>query len=185
MYWQVSFLLGTTVLSIWLKDIIPFFIRSKDIGPIHAIGVWVVMAVNYIPIYGGANSQLLFFEKTGQLWKRAFIAFAMNIILNVIFVPHFGIYAGAVNTFIAYMFLGYSSYFMKTYHDSKKMELNPMLWLIVTVGATGMCLVVVELNWLYRSLITAILLVGLLIFILRIIRLRLQSNWVKPNQVDN
>ena len=162
-YWQVAFLLGTTFLSIWLKDVMPFFIRSKDIGPIHGMGVWVVMAVNYIPMYGGANSQLYFMEKTNELWKRAFIAFAVNIVLNLIFVPFYGVYAAAVNTFIAYMFLGYSSYFLNVYRDNKRMELRPVLWLLITLACTAFSLIVVELNWQHKLLIS-LALIGLLVF---------------------
>lgn len=171
-YWQALFLLGTTLLAIWLKEIIPFFIRTKDIGEIHGMAVWVVMAVNYTPMYAGANSQLYFFERTNVLWKRAFIAFAINVALNLALIPTVGIYAAAVSTFVAYMALGYSSFFIKSYHEVKMMELKPLWWLTLTVGLTLITLIVVELPWLPKAAFTILLLTALMMFAFRIQRMR-------------
>lgn len=171
-YWQIAFLAGTTLLCIWLKEIVPFFIRTKGIGDLYSIAIWIVMSVNYIPMYGGANSQLYFMERTNELWKRAFVAFAVNIVLNVIFIPVYGIYSAAVNTFIAYMFLGYSSYFLKVYREHKKMELYPWAWLAITLTCTMMSLVVVELDWKYRLVISFALVGMLLYFIFGFLRVR-------------
>jgi O-antigen/teichoic acid export membrane protein len=176
--------LGTTLLSIWLKEIIPFFIRTKDIGEIHGMAVWVVMAVNYTPMYAGANSQLFFFERTKELWKRAFIAFAVNIVLNLALIPTVGIYAAAVSTFVAYMTLGYSSFFMKSYAEVKVLELKPMWWLILTLVLTVAALIIVELHWLPKAGFTVLLLIALILFGLRILRMR-QDALQKKNKIQN
>ncbi|MBL7835053.1 MAG: oligosaccharide flippase family protein [Cyclobacteriaceae bacterium] len=166
-YWQIAFLAGTTFLCIWLKEIVPFFIRTKGIGELHGMAIWIVMAVNYIPMYGGANSQLYFMERTKELWKRAFVAFAVNIVLNLTLIPIYGVYVAAINTFVAYMFLGYSSYFLPVYRQKKKMQLYPWMWLSLTLACTLLSLVVGELSWIYKTAVSLALVGVLLFFVLR------------------
>ncbi|TXH27028.1 MAG: lipopolysaccharide biosynthesis protein [Cyclobacteriaceae bacterium] len=158
--WQILLLIGTSLLCMWLKELIPVLIKTKDIGELHHLAICIVMAVNYMPMYAAANSQLFFQEKTSQLWKRAFVAFSVSIVLNLLFVPYYGISAAAATTFVTYMFLGYSSFSLKAYRESKLVEFYPVRWLLITLTCTVLSLIMVEFAIAYKIAISLALLLS-------------------------
>jgi O-antigen/teichoic acid export membrane protein len=51
---QVVFLLLSFGVSIWLRELFHFFIRNEELGEMYHLGVIIVMAYNYRPMYFGA-----------------------------------------------------------------------------------------------------------------------------------
>jgi len=84
----------------------------------------IVLLLSLSMVFEGVRAifgtTLMIFKKTKVLAKGVFIAGAVNLILNIILIPHFGIIAAAATTLIAYVLLGFLMY----YYSRKYMKFN-------------------------------------------------------------
>jgi O-antigen/teichoic acid export membrane protein len=147
---QASFLIGTFMLSLWLKEIFYLLIKNDSLRAIYPLGIIIVMAYNYRPMYFGANSQLFFNEKTKVLYKVTFIAGIGNLVLNFSLMPLFGYQVAAYTTFIGLMYMGYAGFFLKEFKASCSVNYHPVRWLALTVGLTIVAYFGVEISALYK-----------------------------------
>jgi O-antigen/teichoic acid export membrane protein len=159
---QCIFLIGTFLFGLWSKEIFYVLIRNEELRSIYPLAIIIVMSYNYRPMYFGANAKLMYVEKTNVLWKVTFVAGLLNVVLNIIFIPLYGITAAAVVTFISYMYMGYSGYFFKIYKKHHPLNYYPMWWLVLTIIVGGLAYYLVEFHWSLKIGITLILLLGLL-----------------------
>lgn len=132
---QVLFLLGTFLLSLWLKEIFVLLIKNKALQAAYPLGVIILMGYNYKPMYLAVMHQLVYLEKTKLLWRVSTVAGVGNMLLNLIFVPLFGIEAAAYTTFASLMYMGYSGYLLKDFRQVTSNNYHPWLWFSVTVLA--------------------------------------------------
>ncbi|MFC6099486.1 lipopolysaccharide biosynthesis protein [Olivibacter domesticus] len=167
---QAFFLALTFLLSIWLKEIFYFLIKNKELSRVYPLGIVIVMAYNYRPMYFGANYRLMYNEKTKVLLKVTFIAGIVNVILNFILIGFFGYKMAAFTTFIALLYMGYAGYFLKEYKETKVLNYYPLLWLSLTIILTFAAYFLVELALISKVLISFSMLLVIL-FVIRKIRL--------------
>src|SRR5690606_4627568 len=98
---QVSFILLCVLISLWVKQIFNVLINNQELESAYAIAIIIIMGYAYRPIYWAAMSRVFFNEKTNKLWRVSFIAGVLNVVLNFIFIPLYGIYAAAITTLIS------------------------------------------------------------------------------------
>ncbi|WP_417371772.1 lipopolysaccharide biosynthesis protein [Gelidibacter japonicus] len=157
---QIIFLTAGFTLALWSKEILPILYRNKDFEESYVFAIVVIMSYMYYPMYWASINKLFYSKQTLQLWKISFIAGVSNVILNLIFIPIFGVMAAAVTTFVSLSYMGYSGFFLKSYKKLKDVNYYPMAWLLLSLG----CLIIVyflkDINVQNK-----ILLSGLLIFI--------------------
>jgi O-antigen/teichoic acid export membrane protein len=151
---QLVFLCGTFIVSIWLKEIFTFLLKNKDLQTVYPLGVILIMAYNYRPMYFGANARLFYIEKTKSLLKVSFIAGLGTFITNLILMRYVGYEIAAFTTFAGFMYMGYSGYFLKVYKENESLNYFPVLWLIVTIILTITAYFAVELPILYKVVLT-------------------------------
>lgn len=162
---QILFFCMTFLLSIWLKEIFAFLIRNKELAQVYPLGIIIIMAYNYRPMYLGANNRLFYHEQTKVLLKVTFTAGFINLILNFILIKFFGYQVAAYTTFVALMYMGYAGYFLKQYKQTKTLEYYPIYWLIATIILTAISYYAVELNIYLKLFITLFILIISLIAI--------------------
>src|SRR5690606_1432162 len=141
-------------LSIWLKEIFAFLIRNEELAQVYPLGIIIIMAYNYRPMYLGANNRLFYHEQTKVLLKVTFIAGIINLILNLTLIKFFGYQVAAYTTFAALVYMGYTGYFLKQYKSTKTLEYYPIYWLIATIILTIIGYYIVELNIYLIAIIT-------------------------------
>jgi O-antigen/teichoic acid export membrane protein len=152
---QVMMFVMTFIFSLWSKEILFYLIKNDELRMVYPMVIVVVMAFSYRPMYIGATSVLFFYEKTKDLAKVSFIAGLANVILNLVFVPRIGFEFAAYSTFICYMYVGYSGYFLKQFSKYVTTDFFPLLWLALTVALTVFAYVAVEWHWISKTIITA------------------------------
>src|SRR5690606_13522035 len=103
---QAVFLAAGFLTSIWLKEIFFFLIKNSELANSYPIGIILVMAYCYRPMYLGANNRLFFFERTKSLPKITFAAGLLAVVSNLIFIPIWGYQVAAYTTFIGLMYMG-------------------------------------------------------------------------------
>src|SRR5690606_22406584 len=110
-----------------------FLIRNEVLSQMYPLGIVIIMGYNYRPMYFGANTKLMFAEKTNVLWKVTFVAGLINVMLNFLLIPYFGFEAAAFTTFVSLMFMGYIGFYLKIFKDINAANFYPLAWLTATV----------------------------------------------------
>src|SRR5690606_20343112 len=126
----------------------------------------LVMAYCYRPMYLGANSKLFYVEKTALLLRVTFLAAVLNVVLNFIFIPIWGIQAAAWVTYISLMYMGYAGYFLRIFRELNEVNYYPIVWLIVTFILTAVAIYSVESHWLQKIILSGIVSLLSVIFII-------------------
>ncbi|WKK74525.2 lipopolysaccharide biosynthesis protein [Marivirga salinae] len=151
---QIAFFCITTLLSLWMKEAFAFLIRNEVLASMYYLGIIIVMAYNYRPMYLGFSTKTMYNEKTSIMWRVTFGAGIINVLLNVILLPIYGFEVAAITTFIAYMFMGYAGYYFKMFKEINTISYYPILWLGGTVVSTIFVFFAVELLVLYKLIIS-------------------------------
>ena len=159
------FLVGFLI-CIWLKEIFQLLIRNTSLHEAYYLAIIIIMSYTYRPMYLAAINKLFFMEKTKSLWRVSFIAGVSNVILNLIFIPIYGIKAAAIITFVSYMYMGYSGYFLKDFRKDNTLNLYPLLWLLATVGLLVSAYLLVDVSVIIKATITIVMLAVTLVLFL-------------------
>ncbi|GAA4433050.1 hypothetical protein GCM10023188_22040 [Pontibacter saemangeumensis] len=163
---QVLFLVGTSLLGLWMKEVFILLIRNEALQSAFPLAIIILMGYNYKPMYLAVINQLVYREKTKALWKISTVAGAGNVVLNFVFVPVFGIEAAAFTTFAALMYMGYAGYLLKEYKQIRRVNYLPWIWLPVNVAALLGVYLLADAEGVVKITVTALLSVLGLAFVL-------------------
>jgi len=166
-FFQTLFLFIGFITGLWCKEILKILIRNADLQKAYPIAIIIIMGYMYRPMYWSCNTRLSFYEKTGQLWKISFIAGVINVALNLIFVPLYGVYAAAVTTFLALLYLGFSGFFLKAYRESKPPNHYPVFWLFLIISVSAIVFLIKDISVAYKVVLSVITTFILLLACLR------------------
>jgi O-antigen/teichoic acid export membrane protein len=143
---QISFFLITFGLCIWMKELFSFLIRNEELAQMYYLGIIIVMAYNYRPMYLGFSTKTMFNEHTNVMWKVTLGAGLINVLLNLLLIPFFGFEVAAITTFVAYMFMGYVGYYFKVFKEINSAKYYPVFWILLTIALTVLAYYAVELS---------------------------------------
>lgn len=161
---QAFFLLLSVGVCIWLKEIFLLLVSNEDLQIAYPLAIFILMSYSCRPMYLAVTNKLIFQEKTGSLWKISFVAGVLNVILNLIFLPMYGITSAAVITFISFMYIGYSGFFMKEYKEIRDLDYKPLLWLSSTIVALVFAYFFVEANYILKISFSIVVILASAIF---------------------
>lgn len=125
-----GFLAATFLVSLWLKEFFQILISNPELRSGYQIGVFIIMGYAYRPMYWSAGIKLSICEKTSLLWRISFIAGLLNVVLNVLFVPLYGIYAAAISTLISLLYIGFSGFFFPSFRKLGGEDHHPVKWML-------------------------------------------------------
>lgn len=155
---QVSFILGTFLVALWSKEIFQILISNPNLEGAYVFAVVIIMGYAYRPMYWAAVNQLFYKEKTSQLWKISFIAGVSNVVMNLIFIPIYGIIAAPFTTFISLMYLGFSCFFLKAYKEMNTIQFYHWVWFFVIICATILVFMLKDIFISYKIILSIFLL---------------------------
>lgn len=161
---QIIFLLATVFSCIWINEIILIFFINQQEMSITTMAIWLIMAINYVPIYIAINQQIFFMENTNSLWKRSLFAFAVNITINMLFVPFFGVVVAAISTFFTNFFFAISNMYLEEFKHVNKIKICAIEWLILCLSITILLAYIMPNNLQLKSLISAALFLSVLVY---------------------
>jgi O-antigen/teichoic acid export membrane protein len=149
------------MLSLWSPQWLPVLIPNPELlGNVEHLVIIVIMGYSYRPMYVGCTQLAFYYDKTSKLWRITFIAGVINIVLNLIFIPFFGLMAAAVVTFFSFMFMGFAGFGFQYYRERKELDIKPAFWLIMIV-----LLLVTALYFVQAAIITKVV-ISLSLFLL-------------------
>lgn len=118
------------IASLWMKEAYLILIKNESLQQGYEMAIIILMSYVYYPMYFGPISKLQYLYKTKELWKISLLAGIFNIVLNIIFVPMFGIWAAVLSTFAAMMFMAFRGYSIKTFIENNPVNYYPFRWFI-------------------------------------------------------
>lgn len=161
---QVSFILICVLISLWVKEVFQLLIRNAALQQAYSIAIIIIMGYAYRPLYWAAVNKLFYYEHTNKLWRISFVAGVLNVVLNLIFIPIYGIYAAAITTLISLIYLGISPYYIKEFKAMNTQQFYPLLWMVVVLVLTVILYFIRDSSIVYKGIISITLIVGYLIY---------------------
>lgn len=131
---QIAFLGIALSFSTLAKEIMEFLIRNDELNKAYPLMVIIAMTLIFKPMYIASTIRFYFYEKTKSFAIHSLIAGLVNILLNILLLPYYGIEAAAITTFLGYMILSYSRFFLKDFKTLCPIQYFPFFWIIINIG---------------------------------------------------
>lgn len=154
--------------SLWMREVFQLLIRNPELSGAYTIAIVILFSFVARPLYNGSSSFLFFEEKTQRLWWVTFSSGILNVILNLIFIPYFGIWAAAINTFVCITASHVGVFFLKDLRQVNPFNFYVAQWLTAILILFGVAWWAKDVLILYKIIITAIALLGALTYMIRI-----------------
>lgn len=165
---QIVFFTITFNLSIWLDLLFDLMIKNDTLKAMYPLGIILIMAQNYRPMYFGSVNKLMFLEKTPIIWRLTLVAAIINVGLTFITIPIFGFQATAYCTYIGFLYMGYAGFYYKAYQEISKEKYYPFLWVLISIALTILAYYLVDVNMLLKTVVTIVSGIIALMFIFRL-----------------
>lgn len=167
-------LVGGIFICIWFKEIFFLFVKNDELNDAYGIAIVILMSYTAKALYFAPVCKLQFEGKTNQFWKISLLGGLLNIVLNLILIPFWGVWGSVVATFISMMYISLSGYGVKDFIRLNKEKYYPMSWLTVIVMATGFCYLIKDISIVYKVIFS------LALGILALFAYRNYRHWLQP-----
>ncbi len=158
--WLSMVLIGGFLLSIWVKEIFQFLYRNDELVTAYPYSIFIIMALCYRPMYTACIDRVIFEEKTKSILKISLVGGIINVVLNLIFIPFYGIEAAIFATFFSYMYIGFSGYFIKDVNQFITINYYPIRALTMIIVAAFTAYYCVELPVIWKIGLTGVVLLA-------------------------
>jgi O-antigen/teichoic acid export membrane protein len=148
--WFIFISLSCILISIWAKEIIDFLYRNDDFDSIYVYVPFLLISFLAHPFYVAAVDNNIYKENTKSILKITVIGGLINLILNIITIPFWGIKAAVLSTFISYMYTGFSGYFIKDLKKNILFKYNPFIFIGLILVVSSICISVINLNFFLK-----------------------------------
>jgi O-antigen/teichoic acid export membrane protein len=155
---QGGTLLLAFLVALWMKEAFGMLIRNEALKSGYVITLIIIMSYSYRPIYFGPINKLQYMLKTKELWKISFVAGLLNVVLNLILVPFYGIWGSVLATFIAMMFMGFRGYLLKSFRDNNPVKYYPLFWFLAICISTFLVYFIRDVHFIYKAILTLMIL---------------------------
>lgn len=164
---QLLFMLFSFIGCLWTFEAFKLLASNPELEMAYPLAIIVLMGYSYRPMYWACINRLGFEERTNQLWKISMIGGVLNVILNIIFIPLWGVYGSAVATFIGLMYIGFSGFFNKTFQDLNSEKYHPFLWLSGIVVLSVAAFLLKNINVHAKLVITLVTLCSFMFYLMK------------------
>lgn len=158
---------GTFVFALWSKQFFQLMVKNDTLATAYPIASILVLALNYRPAYIAATNVFFYYEKTKKLLGITFTAGMIALVLNIIFIPIWGLKAAAIITYVAFLYQGYSGFFYSFFKKASKVSYPFVALFIVQIASSVVALACMELNWVIKGAITLLWGIGALMFAIK------------------
>jgi O-antigen/teichoic acid export membrane protein len=168
MTWALQFIVLCfgLFLCLWMKEIFKILVKNEELKNAYDITIIIIMRYAGVIIYHAAINKLIFLEKTKVLWRITFLAGLINVVLNIIFIPRYGIMAAVVTTLVAGLYMGYVGFFLSDFKQNNNVRYRPILVLSIVITTTFLVYLARDLSVSYKVLLTSTsLIIGAVIFV--------------------
>jgi O-antigen/teichoic acid export membrane protein len=84
----------------------------------------------------------------------------LNILLNLVLIPLFGIHGAVVSSFLSYTMLGFGGFMMKEFKPYIEPGFKPLQLLLMLFGASGIAFLCIDLDILWKLVVSGVLILA-------------------------
>lgn len=156
------------IAGLWSKEVFAFFFMNNTTGlkDAYPYVIFLFLAFCYRPLYVASVDFIIYNEKTVSLLKISTAAGILNVVLNVILVPFFGIESAVFATFLSYMYMGVAGHL---FPDTRKYigQRFYVIPIFIAITLSGFFLLyAVDFAILHKAILTLVIIgITLLIFL--------------------
>lgn len=154
---QLIFLTGAVVLCLWMKEIFGVLANNKELSDSYYLAIPVIMANAVYPLYFASISLLRYKGITFVFWKITAVACIINVGLNLILIPFFGIEAAALVTLVSHLYMGFSGFAIKEFRDLNNVDYHEVRWLTAMLATSMIALLLRDSDFEIKSVVTLII----------------------------
>lgn len=136
----------TFLYSLWSREIYDILISNDEIAATYKYSILLVMALNYRPMYVYCINYFFYHEHTVQMLGITFMAGIVSCVFYFIMIPYIGIYAALLGFYLGCLYLGYSGYLYRFYHQKTIFEVRWYLTLLLQLTLTVMVYFCVDMS---------------------------------------
>lgn len=136
---QFAFFLMVLAFAALSKELTRFLLNNEEFYHVYPLASLLVASTIIRPMYMANMSRLFYFEKTKSLAIYSFIAGIINVGLNFLLIPYFGIEVAAITTIVGFLFLAYSRFWTQEYREVAVLPYYPLAWLLSSIVVVGSC----------------------------------------------
>ncbi len=100
-------------ICLWMKEIYMFLFRKPELQTGYPVAIIVLMSHIFFPLYSFGVYSLFITKNTRIVAKITFFSALINVILNLILIPFYGIWASLLTTSLSFIFLSIMVLFIK------------------------------------------------------------------------
>tara|TARA_Y100001980_G_C14543554_1_gene322332 strand:- start:919 stop:2334 length:1416 start_codon:yes stop_codon:yes gene_type:complete len=130
-------------------------VYSKEISLMASI---MVMGISLRPMYWATINKLVFMEKSSTVWKISFLSGILNVILNIIFIPQFGVFAAVLTTNFCLITASFYGFFRKEFIELQRVSYKPLFWFVLFIIFTIFSFYLQSYNLFIRVIFSLIVL---------------------------
>lgn len=162
--YQAGLIIINFLICLWLKEVFGILINNDILKETYDIGIILIMALSFTPLFVGYYSILTYLEKTKNIWLITFTAGVICVLLNLIFLPKYGIYSASIIFFIAYLYRGVAGYCLKSFRTNiEKVRYYPAFWGLITTLSTSIVYVLRDSNLIVKISISVMIMAALIL----------------------
>lgn len=151
---QGVFLIVSFLVCLWIKEVFQLMVRNSELQQAYYLAILIIMSYNYRPMYYVSTNYLFYQQKTATLMKISFFAAAINIVLNILLLPVFGVIAAAATTYLCLVILGYAGFFLKSFKNYMPLPHFPFLWMGLMTALTIAVYLLKDVSLPYKVIIS-------------------------------
>lgn len=135
-YWVILSLIGFSILIV-TEPLIRIITADEQLLQASSYAPLIILAFLAFGMYSVPSNDLFYQKRTQAMARGTFAGLTVNVILNIIFLPRYGLYAAAANTFIAYLVLFLVVYIPSHRSAVIKYPWGEMVKLAIVLGICG------------------------------------------------
>ena len=157
--WFSFILISSLFICLWCKEIFQFLYRNSDLYSAYEYVPFIIIGLLYRPFYVACVDKNIYLENTKSVLKISVGGGILNLILNLVFIPFYGIKAALFSTLISYLYMGFSGFYFKDIKANIDFKYNPLIFITIILLAFFLSLKLLNLDVFYKFIISLIIIV--------------------------
>jgi len=134
--YQAILLIVNFIICLWAKEAFYILIQNDILKETYDLALILIMSITFSPLFSGYYLLITFNAETKSLWRITFVAGLLCVVLNLIFLPTYGIFSSALIFFFAYAYRGLAGYYLNSFRRINKVKFYPIIWTIIIKAFT-------------------------------------------------
>lgn len=154
--WLWALIAACTLAGMWSKEVFAFFFINNTDGleTAYQYVIFIFFSTCFRPFYMVAVDFVIFHEKTKSLYQITTVGALLNLVLNLVLIPFFGVHVAIYTTFLSFAYIGISGHHFKSTNAHISKSYHTIWYFFLITGIAAATTYVVEFSVLVKICIT-------------------------------